>query len=115
MVNQDLNIGELIPEISPNVEDKLIICLAKEVQLYTKSMKGTKCLLCPFRVLSRFSYLRRHLQYHCRENMFVASLRSSQLNVIRAIFNRRLAITPVSIGENLKPDLLRLSAAFIQN
>ena len=69
MVNQDFNIGELIPEISPNVEDKLIICLAKEVQLYTKSMKGTKCLLCPFRVLSRFSYLRRHLQYHCRENI----------------------------------------------
>lgn len=114
MVNQDLNIGELIPEVSPNVEGKIIISLAKEVKLYTKSIKGTKCKLCPFRVLSRFSYLRRHLQYHCKENMYVASLRSSQLNVVRA-FNRRLAITPISIDDNLKPNLLRLSATFIQN
>ena len=114
MVNQDLNIGELIPEVSPNLEGKIIICLAKEVKLYTKSIKGTKCKLCPFRVLSRFSYLRRHLQYHCKENMYVASLRSSQLNVVRA-FNRRLAITPISIDDNLKPNLLRLSAIIIQN
>ena len=114
MVNQGLNIGELIPEVSPNVEGKIIISLAKEVKLYTKSIKGTKCKLCPFRVLSRFSYLRRHLQYHCKENMYVASLRSSQLNVVRA-FNRRLAITPISIDDNLKPNLLRLSATFIQN
>ena len=114
MVNQDLNIGELIPEVSPNVEGKIIISLAKEVKLYTKSIKGTKCKLCPFRVLSRFSYLRRHLQYHCKENMYVASLRSSQLNVVRA-FNRRLAITPISIDNNLKPNLLRLSVTFIQN
>ena len=56
-MNQDLNIGELIPEVSPNVEGKIIISLAKEVKLYTKSIKGTKCKLCPFRVLSRFSYL----------------------------------------------------------
>ena len=114
MVNQDLNIGELIPEVSPNVEGKIIISLAKEVKLYTKSIKGTKCKLCPFRVLSRFSYLRRHLQYHCKENMYVASLRSSQLNVVRA-FNRRLAIAPISIDVNLKQNLLRLSATFIQN
>ena len=114
MVNQGLNIGELIPEVSPNVEGKIIISLAKEVKLYTKSIKGTKCKLCPFRVLSRFSYLRRHLQYHCKENMYVASLRSSQLNVVRA-FNRRLAITPISIDDNLKPNLLRLSAIIIQN
>ena len=33
MMNQELNIGELIPELSPNVEGKLIICLAKEVKL----------------------------------------------------------------------------------
>ena len=115
MINEELIIGELIPEVSPNVESKLIICLAKEVKLYTRSIKGTKCKLCPFRVLSRFSYLRRHLQYHCRENMYVANLRSSQLNVVRAIFNRRLAITPISIDDNLKPNLLRLSASFIQN
>ena len=39
MVNQDLNIGELIPEVSPNVEGKIIICLAKEVKLSQRVLR----------------------------------------------------------------------------
>ena len=48
-------------------------------------------------MLSRKFYLRSHLMYHCKENFYVADIRSPQLNIIRAIFDRRLATYPLAI------------------
>lgn len=104
---------ELIPSLSPNVEDQLLRCLGKEVEIYSKKISGTKCFLCPFRVLSRSFYLRRHLMYHCKKNMYVADIRSPQLNVIRAIFDQRLITTALLDDGNINSDLLQLSASLI--
>ena len=104
---------DLIPNLSPNVEDDLLRCLAREVEIYSTNISGTKCLLCPFRVLSRSFYLRRHLAYHCKENMYVADIRSPQLNVIRAIFDQRLITFPLLNEGIITPDLLQISASLI--
>ena len=41
---------DLIPNLSPNVEEELLGCLAREVEIYSMNISGKKCLLCPFRV-----------------------------------------------------------------
>ena len=102
-----------IPNLIPNVEGILLRCLAIEVVIYSKNITGTKCILCPFRVLSRSFYLRRHLTYHCEKNMYVADIRSPQLNVIRAIFDQRLITSPLLNEESITPDLLQVSASLI--
>ena len=111
--NQIKMFGDLLPGLRPNVEDQLLRCLAREVEIYSKDFKGTRCFLCPFRVLSRSSYLRRHLSYHCKENMYLADKRSPQLYVIRAIFDHRLVTASISLGEFAPSDLLKQSAALI--
>ena len=109
------NTAHLIPDLSPNVEDQLLRCLATEVENYLKNITGKKCFLCPFRVLSRKFYLQRHLMYHCKENFYVADIRSPQLNIIRAIFDRRLATYPLLNEGSITPDLLHQSATLIAN
>ena len=106
-------IGDLLPVLEPNVEDQLLRYLASEVEIYSKNISGTRCLLCPFRVLSRTFYLRRHLLYHCKENMYLADKRSPQRYVIRAIFDQRISTAPISFGGCVTPDLLQQSAALI--
>ena len=108
-------IAQRIPDLSPKVEEDLLRCLATEVDMYSKNIQGKKCLLCPFRVLSRAFYLRRHLAYHSLKNMYVADRRSPQLNVIRAIYDRRRAIFPISIEVCDTPNLLQQSAMLIAN
>ena len=108
-------IAQLIPDLNPKVEEDLLRCLATEVEIYSKNILGKNCLLCPFRVLSRAFYLRRHLAYHSEKNMYVADRRSPQLNVIRAINDRRRAIFPISIEVCNTPDLLKQSAMLIAN
>ena len=41
-------IGDLLPVLEPNVEDQLLRYLASEVEIYSKNISGTRCLLCPF-------------------------------------------------------------------
>ena len=108
-------LGKLIPDLCPKVEEDLLKCLATEVEIYSNNVVGKKCLLCPFRVLSRASYLRRHLAYHSETNMYVADRRSPQLTVIRAIFDRRRAIFPLSNDVCDTLDLLKHSAVLIAN
>ena len=103
----------LIPETNSNVEDRLSKTLAREVEIYSNNLTGTKCFLCPFRVLSRFSSLRNHLKYHTIKSSYIADIRSPQLNVVRAIFDYRLAIDPISNEDVDTPDLLSLSATLI--
>ena len=113
MANFVKKVGLLIPESNPNVEDRLSKTLAREVEIYSNNLTGTKCSLCPFRVLSRFSSLRNHLKYHCKKNMYIADICLSHMNVVRAIFDYRLAIDPISNEDVDTPDLLSLSATLI--
>ena len=112
MINKE-NLGMLIPNPNPNVEDRLLKTLAREVDIYSKNFRGTKCLLCPFRMLSRPSYLLKHLKYHCIKSTYIADIRSPQLNVIRSIFDHRLSVSPISNEGVITPDLLRVSAELI--
>ena len=77
----------LIPETNSNVEDRLLKTLAREVEIYSNNLTGTKCFLCPFRVLSRFSSLRNHLKNHYKKSSYIADIRSPQMNVVRTIFD----------------------------
>ena len=61
--------GDLIPPISPNVEDHLMQGLADEVELFSKNLHGKKCLLCPFRAFNRNSHLKKHIKHHSMKNM----------------------------------------------
>ena len=45
--------------------------------------------------------------------MYIADIRSPQMNVVRAIFDYRLAIDPISNEDVDTPDLLSLSATLI--
>ena len=88
----------------PCVKDQLKFCLAKEVELYSTNVQGTKCRLCPFRTFDRVSRLQNHIKYHCEKNMYMSDLRSPQLSVIRAYYGYCQStgpITPIDI-ENLK-------------
>ena len=102
-----------MPMLNPNVEETLMQMLKNEVVEYSNSVKGTKCLLCPFRVLSSLRYLRKHLAHHCEKNMFIASRRSPQRIVIRAIFDYFAATNPTALVISVGPKLLHESATLI--
>ena len=65
---EEFNIDD-VPNLSPKVEELLMICLRSEVDAYSQSLRGVRCMLCPFRSFSRLPYLKRHLQHHCAKNI----------------------------------------------
>ena len=81
------NFDELIPMLSPNVENQLKYCLANEVKLYSTNAHGKKCWLCPFRTFYRSSRLQKYLKYHCEKNMYMAYIQSPQLLLIRSYYD----------------------------
>ena len=106
---------ELLPELVPDVENLLKRCLAQEVELYLSNAEGKKCQLCPFRAFSRVGRVQGHLmKYHNVKNMYVASLPSPQLNVIRALFDHRRTLSCLDSMAAVQPDLLRKSARLIE-
>ena len=106
-------IGNIIPVLKPDVENQLLRYLADEVEIYSQNITGKRCLLCPFRVLSRTNHLRRHLLYHCKENMYLADKRSPQRYIVRSIFDQRNVSSPLSFKESFTPDLLQQSAILL--
>ena len=50
MMIQLRNDVELIPSLSPNVEDQLLRGLGREVEIYSLKISGSKCFISPFRV-----------------------------------------------------------------
>ena len=89
--------------LSPCVKDQLKFCLAKEVELYSTNVQGTKCRLCPFRTVDRVSRLQNHINTTVKKTC-MSDLRSPQLSVIRAYYGYCQStgpITPINI-ENLK-------------
>ena len=42
---------DLLPELAPDVEALLRKCLQEEAEIYVTTKPGTKCDLCPFRIL----------------------------------------------------------------
>ena len=106
-------IGNLIPVLKPDVENQLLRYLADEVEIYSQNITGKRCLLCPFRVLSRTFHLRRHLVYHCKENMYLADKRSPQRYIVRSIFDQRIVSSSLSFRECFTPDLLQQSAILL--
>ena len=105
-----INVDSL-PDINPLAEEKLMLCLKKEVELYTANINGTKCQLCPFRTFSKLTYLKDHLKYHCSKNMYIADVRSKQRLVLRAYYDYCHAVDPIVSKE--KFNLLQYSASVI--
>ena len=97
------------------MEKKLKECLAKEVDLYLLSGVSNKCYLCPFREFKRAGRLQNHLKFHCEKNMYLADIRSPQLNVIRALFDRNCSLSPISYTHTGNTELLQHSAKLIMN
>ena len=81
------------PTLNPAVEDALRKCLLAEVAEYTSALQGTKCKLCPFRVLSSLRYLKKHLKHHCVKNMFLRCFEPISLSEV---------ITVSSFGARIK-------------
>ena len=100
--------------LNPNVEKTLMQLLKNEVDEYSNSLQGTKCLLCPFRILSSLRYLKKHVVNHCDKNMFIASRSSPQCTVVRAIFDYYAAKTPIALTVSTCPKLLHESAVLIR-
>ena len=92
-----------------------MVCLKKEVAAYTESVKGTRCLLCPFRSFSRLRNLKAHLKHHSFKNMYLADVRSPQRQVVRAYFDYSRSVTPVAAMEAEPINLLQYSASQIRN
>ena len=107
--------SDLIPHVSPNVEDDLLACLAMEVELYSNNLSGTRCLLCPFRSFDRLSRLKEHMKHHCAKNMYLADRRSQQLPVVRAYYDYLVLSRVISTDAHENLHLLRNSASFIAN
>ena len=105
--------SDLVPELSPGVEADLMLCLAKEVELYSKNLSGKRCLLCPFRTFDRMSRLREHLKHHCAKNMYLADRRSPQLSVVRAYYDYCVSSNVISTDNHATYNLLFNSAAYI--
>ena len=103
-----------MPMLNPNVEKTLMQLLKNEVDEYSNSLQGTKCLLCPFRILSSLHYLKKHVVNHCDKNMFIASRRSPQRAVVRAVFDYFAATTPIALTVSTCPKLLHESAVLIR-
>ena len=104
---------DTLPVINPLAEEKLIRCLKKEVEVYTANVKGTKCMLCPFRAFSKLASLKVHLKYHCSKNMYLADVRSKQRLVLRAYYDYCQAVDPIVTVK--KFNLLQYSATVINN
>ena len=102
-----------IPELSPCVEDTLMQCLANEVQLYSTTLRGMKCQLCPFRSFDRLSRLQNHMKYHCAKNIYMANVKSPQRMVIRAYFDYIVSTGPILSIDFEKMELLKWSADLI--
>ena len=118
-VNDFTNIStvnvDLLPELVPDVESLLVKKLVQELELYKSSALGRKCELCPFREFSRLGRVQRHLKYHQAKNNYVASSRSAQWNVIRALFDHRRSVMCVDSKVVGEPNLLRTSAHLIED
>ena len=110
----EFDLVENIPELKPKVEEYLMLCLKKEVAAYSLSVKGTRCLLCPFRSFSRLRNLKAHLKHHCHKNMYLADVRSHQRFVVRADFDYSRAVTPAAPMQAEPMDLLQYSASKIR-
>ena len=104
---------DLLPNVKPDVENMLKNCLAQEVELYMTNVQGRKCKLCPFRTFKRSDRLHAHLAYHNENNMYVARLQSSQLNVICALFDHRRTVSCLKPLAAERTDLLQTSACLI--
>ena len=103
-----------LPDLNPNVEEYLMACLGMEVNNYICNVQGTKCLLCPFRTFSELRYLRKHLEYHCAKNMYVADLRSPQRFVVRAFFDYCQAVISIGNEETETHNLLKYTASIME-
>ena len=110
---EEFNIDD-VPNLSPKVEELLMICLRSEVDAYSQSLRGVRCMLCPFRSFSRLRYLKRHLQHHCAKNMYLADPRSPQRAVVRAYFDYCQAVVPIASEGTRAFDLLHYSASKIR-
>ena len=104
-----------IPKLNPAVEKKLMTCLQKEVAAYCKVAKGRKCLLCPFRSLSRAHHMTSHLKYHSAKNMYMADARSPQRAVIRAYFDNTQSLLPLTEIRTGEEQLLQYSALLMKS
>ena len=102
------------PEEEPLVEKHLLHCLGDEVTKYYTTVKGTKCLLCPFRSFDRLSRLKAHIKHHIEQNMFLADGRSKQRAVVRAYYNYQCSIAPICSFDASNLGLLRKSADLIK-
>ena len=78
---------EGIPELNPAIEKIFMEYLRREVVAYSRRVTGKKCLLCPFRTLSRGHHMAAHLKSHSDKNMYMADGRSPQGPFIRAYFD----------------------------
>ena len=104
----------LLPELTPDVEALLKKCLQEEVEMYVTTKPGTNCDLCPFRILSHRKHMANHLKRHNSEHMYTASLRSPQVNVIRALYDYRRSLGCLQPLAAKTPDLLHESALLIR-
>ena len=73
-----------IPNLNPKVEEYLMLGLRREVDTYTQSVQGVKCMFCPFRTFSRLRNLKFHSKNHCAKSMYLADPCSEQRAVVRA-------------------------------
>ena len=85
-------------------------CLGDEVLNYSETVKGTKCLLCPFRQFRSPGRLKAHIKRHRKEYMFLADGKTKQLAVAKAYFNYRSSITSISPFDVSNVGLLRKPA-----
>ena len=60
-------------------------CLGDEVLNYSETVKGTKCLLCPFRQFRSPGRLKAHIKRYRKEYMFLADGKTKQLAVAKHI------------------------------
>ena len=100
-----------IPNLNPKVEEYLMLGLRREVDAYTQSVQGVKCMLCPFHTFSRLRNLKFHSKYHCAKSMYLADPRSQQRAVVRAYIDFCQAVVPFASGlpkENFKSSKSRI-------
>ena len=75
-----------IPSLNLEVERDLLRLLEEEVSAYSGNVRGSTCVLCPFRRFDRPSRLKEHLNYHQEGNMFFADLYTIQRSVVKAYY-----------------------------
>ena len=102
-----------IPSLNLQVERDLLRLLEEEVIAYSENVRGSTCILCPFRRFDRPSRLKEHLKYHIEGNMFFADLYTIQRSVVKAYYDYRCSITPLVPFETKDIGLLKRSASLI--